>query len=371
MTQILQIVVIGAGVVGCAIAHELARRGSRVQVVERREIGQGATKASAGVLAPYLDAHRSGPLVDLGARSLSLYDEFVARVVEDSGSTIQYVRNGTLEIATNEEYAGRLNDMAHSFAELGITVEFYDSEALRSIEPQLTNDAKGGLLVASHGFVGVTELTNALRRAAVAHGVKFVTSTTATKIINHRDGIEVRVGTEAVVCDRAILAAGSWSGQIEVEGVDALPVRPIRGQLLQLDWPTTPLKRTIWSEDCYLVPWNDGSVLVGATSEDVGFDERATVTGLQKLVEVAKRIVPGAGEAWLKEVRVGLRPTTPDGLPVIGLSKSLPGLIYASGHYRNGVLLAPLTASIVADLSVGDTSNDLTKLTNPSRFGEC
>tara|TARA_B100001123_G_scaffold450778_1_gene623660 strand:+ start:44286 stop:45401 length:1116 start_codon:yes stop_codon:yes gene_type:complete len=370
LTQILQIVVVGAGVVGCAIAHELARRGARVHVIERREIGQGATRASAGVLAPYLEAHRGGPLVDLCVRSLSLYDEFVARVVEDSGSTIQYVRNGTLEIATNEAYAGRLKDMAQSFAELGIAMEFFDSETLRLVEPQLTNDVKGGLLVASHGYVGANELTNALRRAAVAHGVKFSTSTAATKIIHHRNGIGIRVGTETVVCDRLILAAGSWSGQIELEGVDALPVRPIRGQLLRLDWPTTALNRTIWSEDCYLVPWNDGSVLVGATSEDVGFDERATVAGLQKLVEVAKSIVPGAGEAWLKEVRVGLRPTTPDGLPVIGLSKRLPGLIYASGHYRNGVLLAPLTASIVADLAAGDTSNDVATLTNPSRFGE-
>ena len=363
------VVVVGAGVIGCAVAYEIARRGGRVHVIDRGEVGQGATQASAGVLAPYIMAHAGSQFLELGGRSLGLYDEFVARVVEDSGSAVQYVRSGTLEVARDTKTARRLQKTACAYRDLGVTADYLDQRAVHEAEPQLSETVLSGLVVASHGFVGAADLTNALRRAAGAYGVIFTPSALAVKVSRSRgDGLQVETPTDTVVCDAVVMAAGSWSGQVEAEGEEPVPVRPVRGQLLHLGWPKSPLARVIWTDRCYLVPWTDGSVLVGATVEDVGFDERATVSGVQQLINMTCELVPNARRAWFQGVRVGLRPGTPDDLPAIGPSERLPGLFYATGHFRNGMLLAPLTAQIVADYVLDGTRDAALEATALSRF---
>ena len=362
------VVVVGAGVIGCAVAYELARRGSRVHVIDRREVGQGATQASAGVLAPYITAHEGSALLELGGRSLELYDEFVSQVVDDSGATIQYVRGGTLEIARDKVSVDRLQRMASTYRDLGIAAKYLDKKAIHQEEPQLSSNVLSGLVVESHGFVGATDLTSALRRAAGAHGVTFTASMSAARVFS-RDGVlQVETPVDTVSCDAVVMAAGSWSGQVEAEGEEAVPVRPVRGQLLHLGWPKSPPERVIWTDQCYLVPWTDGSVLIGATVEDVGFDERATVAGVQQLINMTCEIVPTAKKAWFQGVRVGLRPGTPDDLPAIGPSERLPGLFYATGHFRNGVLLAPLTARMVADYLLDGKRDKALDATSLSRF---
>ena len=370
MDQTSQVVVVGAGIVGCAIAYELGRRGVHVRVIDRREVGQGATQASAGVLAPYIEAHDRRPLLDLTTRSLDLYDEFVARIVEDSGVAVQYVRTGTLEIATGPDDMARLEGIRAACVERGLGAELFDAVTVRQVEPQLAPTVQGGLVVESHGFIGATELTAALRRAAAAHGVSFQTSA-VKRIEGNGAGIRIETAGDAFACDSAVMAAGSWSGHVEIDGASPVPIRPVRGQLLHLGWPAPPLKRVLWSPDCYLVPWGDGSVLAGATSEEVGFDERATVAGVRKLMDAAQRVAPGVGGASFKEARVGLRPATPDELPVIGPSAAVPGLVYACGHFRSGILLAPLTAALVADLMVDRRLDSALDVTSPSRFGAC
>lgn len=362
------VVVVGAGVIGCAVAYELARRGGRVHVIDRRDVGQGATQASAGVLAPYISAHAGTNLLDLGARSLDLYDEFVSRVVEDSGSAVQYVRRGTLEVALDVAATVRFKHTARSYQERGISVEYLDARQVHVVEPQLAGEVLGGLSVDDHGFVGATDLTNALRRAAGAYGVKFTESTSVAKVSRKGGALQVETPVDTVHCDTVVMAAGSWSGQVEAEGEEPVPVRPVRGQLLHLGWPKPPPERVIWTDRCYLVPWTDGSVLVGATVEDVGFDERATVAGVQELIEMTCQLVPTARKALFQGVRVGLRPGTPDDLPTIGPSSKVPGLFYATGHFRNGVLLAPLTAAVVADYVLDGKSDNALEATSVSRF---
>ncbi len=362
----VHVAVVGAGIVGCAVAYELARRGTRVTVIERRAVGRGATQASAGVLSPYISAHH-GPLLELGGRSLRLYDEFVARVVEDSGSTVQYVRNGTIEVALDETSAIRLRATAAAYERSGVTARYLEPPELHAAEPQLTTDVCGGISVETHGYVAATELTGALRRAAGAHGVTFVSSTAVTRVSRPRESLLLETAHEAVECDAAVIAAGSWSGQVEVVGEDPLPVRPVRGQLLHLGWPTTPLERVVWTDACYLVPWTDGSLLVGATVEEVGFDERATVAAVRDLIAKTCRLVPRAEHAWFTEVRVGLRPATADDLPAIGAGRT-PGLFYATGHFRDGLLLAPLTAALVADLVLDGKRDAALAVTDPLRF---
>jgi glycine oxidase len=366
------VIIIGAGVIGCACAFELASAGARVTVYDLRQIGAGASQASAGVLAPYIEGHQSGPLRALGRRSLDQFDGFVQRVMAGSGRTIQYTRGGTLEIAFEPEHASNLRLSGTALQEQGVAAHWLDGRDLRDVEPLVAADALGGLLIDMQGFVGVPEFTDALAAAAMSAGARFAPDSRVVSIAPTTDR-RVIVTTEngPSVSDCAILAAGSWAGQVRVEGVgEPVAVRPVRGQLLHLAWPTTqPLRHVLWGTECYIVPWLTGRVLVGATVEEAGFDERATAAGVRDLLEAGCALVPQLWQATFEEVRVGLRPGSPDGLPVVGRSEVVPGLIYATGHYRNGVLLTPLTAALVKSLVMGEDADAELDALRPARLG--
>jgi glycine oxidase len=364
------IIVVGAGIVGCAIAHELASRGVSVEIVDERPVGMGATQASAGVLAPYIEARDGSPLLDLTVRSLDMFDEFIERVTEESGLTVSYRRSGTLDVAVNDTELRALGRTADTLARRGVPALTLDAQAVRDEEPQLADDAIGGLLIESHGFVGAVELTRALTAAARRRGAQLIEKSRVRSIMARNGEMIVDTNRGSLTGGAVVLCAGSWSGDINVEGLAAtVPVRPIRGQLLHLGWTGTPLRRITWSGRCYLVPWEDGTLLVGATVEDAGFDERVTVAGVQGLLEAACAVVPRAWTAGFLTARVGLRPATADDLPVIGPSSVVPNLMYATGHYRNGVLLAPLTAKLVADAMIDNRMDPQLELVKPTRFG--
>jgi glycine oxidase len=369
MSRPSDVIVVGAGIVGCAVAHELARRGVSVEIVDERPVGMGATQASAGVLAPYIEARDGSPLLDLTVRSLDLFDDFIARVSADSGVAIPYRRTGTLDVATDDDELETLRTTADVLWRRGVPALLLDAAGVRAEEPQLGDGAIGGLLIEMHGFVAASDLTRALVAAARRHGAQLIEQSRVRRIMR-RDG-EVVVDTDrgSLSGNAVVLAAGSWSGDIAVEGIiTPVPVRPVRGQLLYLAWTGTPLRRVTWSRRCYLVPWDDGTLLVGATVEEAGFDERATVAGVRDLLDAACAIVPHAWEAGFRVARVGLRPATTDSLPVIGPSNAFPNLMYATGHYRNGVLLAPLTAKLVADAMLDNVMDPVMSVVSPARF---
>jgi glycine oxidase len=365
----MDIVVVGAGVVGCAVAYELARRGASVEIVDDRPAGMGATQASAGVLAPFVEARSSGALLDLTVRSLDLYDDFVARVQADSGSAVNYQRTGTLDVALNDAQVRELSERQAFLVERGVDAQLLDAEAVRAAEPTLSSTVLGGLLIPVHGFVGALALTHALATAARRHGARVLECGRVRRLV--RSGGELRVETErgSLTGDAVVIAAGSWAGQLAIEGVEALPVKPIRGQLLHLTWCGPLLKRVLWGERCYIVPWRDRTALVGATVEDAGFDERTTAAGVRDLIEAACELAPHAWTASVSAPKVGLRPATPDHLPIIGFSTVVPNLMYATGHYRNGVLLAPLTAELVARAMLEGVADPMLTSTSPQRFG--
>jgi glycine oxidase len=365
------IIVVGAGIVGCAIADELARRGASVEIVDERPVGMGATQASAGVLAPYIEAHEHSTLFELTVRSLALFDAFVERVSAESGVRVPYRRTGTLDVAVNDAEMHALRATAGVLERRDVPALLLDAQAVRSEEPQLGDGAIGGLLIESHGFVGAVDLTRALAAAARRHGAQLIEGSRVRRIARRGGDMFVDTDRGSLSGNAVVLAAGSWSGKIEIEGVTAtVPVRPVRGQLLHLGWAGTPLRRVTWSRRCYLVPWEDGTLLVGATVEDAGFDERATVEGVRGLLDALCAIVPRASMAGFTSARAGLRPATSDELPVIGPSAIMPNLFYATGHYRNGVLLAPLTAQLVADAMLDNRLDPLLGLVSPARFGD-
>ena len=347
----MQITIVGAGVVGLSIAHELVSRGAAVRIVDGRGPGRGATYASAGMLAPYIEGH-SPSLLKLTLCSLKHYDSFIARVVEDSGRAVEYRRNGTLEIATEARGAARLAEAAPHLE----GAQLLDAAAAREFEPGV-GDVTSALFVARHGYVAVRQLVVALEAALANRGV----------VVAH-ERVE-DLAAEAARADAVVVATGSWTTQLAgmPAGLDR-HLRPVRGQLVQVRLPSPPASHVLWGPGCYLVPWQDGSVLIGATSEDVGFDERSTASGVRGLLDAAVKVLPALDGAAFEEVRVGLRPSTDDELPVIGRSSTMRGVCYATGHYRNGVLLAPWTALAVADLLLEGRERSELDLVKPERF---
>jgi glycine oxidase len=345
------ITVIGAGVVGSAIAWELASAGASVRLVDARTPGDGATRASAGVLAPYIEGGPSSALRELGRESLDLYDSFIARLKAESHRDVSYHRGGTLEVALTLAEAERLSAASGTLWSEGVEARWVPASVIPDLEPGVSPDAHGALLIPSHGYVGVSSLTAAAVAAAEQRGAQVLQETGAIQVSPVAGGgVSVRTASSVWQSDRVVVAAGSWSSRIAIEGADAVPVTPIRGQLLQLLGARGLLQRVIWGSSGYLVPWPDGTVLAGATVEDVGFDERATQEARHSLLDMAVALAPGLKEAGIVDMRAGLRPRGPDELPLIGHSSAVPGLIYATGHYRNGVLLTPLTAQIVRRL---------------------
>jgi glycine oxidase len=366
------ILVVGAGIVGCAVACELARRGAQIHIIDDRQPGMGATQASAGMLAPYTEAKdRNAVFLDLAVRSLELYDEFIARAAADSRTAVGYNRSGTIEIAGTAERMTELQDIARRLAARGVSLDVLDRAAARTQEPQLGHDVAGGLYIGAHGYVNALELVRALFKAARCLGATFLEGGRVRSISRQGSDLHVQADACTYTAQAIVVAAGSWSGQIAIEGASPLPVRPVRGQMLHLAWTGRPLlRRVTWGERCYLVPWDDGTLLVGATMEEVGFDERTTTAGVQDLLNAASALVPRVREAGFLGARAGLRPGTPDTMPIIGWSRSLPNVFYATGHFRNGVLLAPLTAQVVADALLSGRTDPALEAIGPQRFGE-
>jgi glycine oxidase len=357
-------VVVGAGIIGLAVGRELARRGQRTAIVDERAVAAGATQASAGVLAPYIEAPGEGALHELTVRSLSLYDRFISEVQQDAGASVEYRRDGTIEVASSSESADRLRRLATTLAAAGVDSEWIEGADAVRREPALATP-QGGLVVGTHGYVRVAQLTAALASGAKAHGATILERRKVAGMEPHpAGGVMLRVGEERHRASTVVVAAGSWSTRL---APGAAPVTPVRGQLLQLRWKGPPIGRVLWSEFCYVVPWLDGTVLVGATVEDAGFDQRTTVAGVRELMDSACRLMPQAADATFVEARAGLRPATADGVPVIGRAPFDPAIVYATGHYRNGVLLAPLTAQIVAGLVIDDVHDPALAVTAPGR----
>lgn len=364
----MRVAIVGAGVIGAAVAEALAARGTQVAMFDMRAPGAGASQASAGVLCPYIEATPGSALLALGTRSLAMWDEFAAGLMARSGRTFDYQRRGTLEVALTESECAHLQVTAAWLAHQGIAHTFLEGPALHGCEASVSTEALAGLHVHDHGFVHVPHLVAALLQAARLQGTTIETPREILQIDPQATTVRVRVDGTWREYDECVLATGSWTSRVRVTGMPQLPVRPIRGQLLQLTWngPSAPT-RSIWGTQCYTVPWSDGSLLVGATVEDVGFDENSTAEGVAGLLDAVRALLPSARSAAVREVRVGLRPATADALPLLGPWPTCPRLVVAAGHYRNGILLAPLTADVVTRLLVDEDVDQALAITRPDR----
>ncbi len=346
------VVVIGAGVQGCAVAMRLAQAGRDVLVLERSIPGAEASSAAGGILSPGVEALEPGPFYELCAESLRRWPSFAAEVERLSGSWVGYRGGGTLEVALDDRMAQVLAGRAAKLEKSGIPVEVLDDAGARRLEPALSERTRGALYFAPEASVDPRLLGRALSIAAARAGARFLTG--QVRRIDSGGGRAAAVLHEAGRIDAGavVLAAGSWSLQVEGHGLPAGAVRPVRGQIGVLDTRLPVLGRVVFSEKGYVVPRADGRILCGSTMEEAGFEKAVTAGGLLHVLSLAVEIAPRLAAAPFAECWSNFRPATPDGNPILG-EGGLPGLFYATGHYRNGILLTPITADAIAAAALG------------------
>ena len=361
-------VVIGAGLIGLACAWRAGRRGMSVLVVDRAPAaGAAASRVAAGMLAPVTEADFGDEhklRVNLEARRR--WPAFAAELEELTGLPTGYRYSGALVVAADRDDTEELRRL-HAFQlSLGLDAEWLPPSRLRALEPGLSPRIGGGILAHGDGIADPVATVRALATAVEEIALGF-----DVEAIEH-DGEQVtglRGPHGAIACDHVVIAAGPWSPALAPDG-HGPPVRPVKGQIVELRvraGGAPPLRRIVRTPRCYLVPRADGHVVLGATVEEQGFDTAVTAEAVLRLLEAAWEVLPEVGELELVGARAGLRPGTPDNVPVVGPGE-LEGLVWATGHWRNGVLLAPFTGAEVAAILAGEPRSELLAPLAPARF---
>jgi glycine oxidase len=366
------VVLVGGGVIGVGIAWRCAQRGMSVTVVDPAP-GTGSSHTAAGMLAPVTELHYEGRAqLDLNLESARRYPDFVAELEAETGQRVGYRATGTVQAAWDAADLAALRDLAAFHQRVGVRSELLTSRDLRAAEPALAPGLPGGLLAPEDHQVDNRALFSALLAAARRRGVSFVAERVTALDVSRDDvsqdrvtGVTIATGDQ-IVADTTVLAAGAWSATL-TEGV---PVRPVKGQTLRLAVEPGLLQHvvrgSVRGKFVYLVPRDNGELVVGASSEEAGFDLRARAGVVYELLRDAQALVPELSEAEFIEVSTSLRPGSPDDAPLLGHS-TVEGLILATGHYRNGILLAPVTADEIARVIAGEESPVIAAF-SPSRL---
>jgi glycine oxidase len=351
------VVVVGGGVIGLSCAWRLAQRGARVAVLERGEPGGAATRVAAGMLAPVGELSFGEPeLLELTLAAARLYPGFVAELEAASGERTGYERLGALHVALDRDEAAQLRRVHDLQRSLQLEAEWLSPRKCRDLEPGLTPSFHGGVFAAGEAAVDPRALTPALVAALRAEGVEVLSGSEVIAGLFEGERLAgVRTRDHKLSADHVVLANGAWAGATAWLPEHARPpVRPVKGQVLELRRRDgePPSCHILASERVYLVPRGDGRLIVGATVEEMGFDTAVTAGGVHELLREAYRLLPDVAEMEMVDAIAGLRPGTPDNLPLLGPG-AIDGLVLTTGHFRNGILLAPLAAEAVADLLAG------------------
>jgi glycine oxidase len=384
------VAVIGGGVIGLSCAYELVCRGKRVVVLERDRPGSGAGAVAAGMLAPVSEVETEEPaFVDLALESCGLYPQWVQRIEADAGLECGYRAEGSLLLALHRDHEVELERLMRTQRSMGLQSDLVSRNEALEKEPYVSTRIVGGLFVAGDHQVNPRRLTRALAAAIRARGGTILEGEAASPVYEGGHAIGATTTSAEVRAEVTVIAAGAWSGDVwpttpppnpfptggegkpSIEtGVSTsmsssaggtpqpdagpLPMRPVKGQILRLRGPVL-VNHVVRTPDVYLVPRTDGELVVGATSEEQGFDTTITTWAVMDLLRDAWRVLPGVAELELAETSVGHRPALRDHMPAIGAT-SVPGLFVATGHYRHGVMLSAVTAKLLADVLDGSGS---------------
>jgi glycine oxidase len=364
------VLIVGGGIIGLALARAIHRRGvARITILERGALGQEASHAAAGMLAPHAETDRPDEFFRFCEESNRSYPHFAEALLEETGVDVELDRHGTLYLAFNEDDVEEIRRRFEWQTRAGLRVERLTARETHQAEPFVSPDALESLFFPNDWQVENRQVVRALRKYAELNGIKVRENTEITHLLTERGEI-VGAGTaaEKFYAGKTVVATGAWTSLIQAEGLQMPPVRPIRGQMIAFHTAKRLFEKVIYSPRGYLVPRADGRVLIGATVEDVGFNRETTTAGLDFLRDNAIELAPSLIELEIAEKWAGLRPFAADGRPVLGSFAQAENLFLATAHYRNGILLAPLTAKIMAEKIVGNQDSDYLRIFSPERL---
>jgi glycine oxidase len=369
MASIRDVAIVGAGIIGCSIAFELAKAGMQVCVLERGGIGEESSAAAAGMLSGQHGVTNLGTRYQLHVEARELHAQLADELRELTGIDVGFCRWGLLELLFTP---GEIRAADRCYAiqtQAGLQVERLSRKETLTLEPALTPDLQGSIRYVDEAHVHNGRLTIALAEAARRTGADLRSGEPAVALIREREGVVgIRTPTETIYAEAVVVANGAWSSDlIRPLGV-MLPVKPMRGQMLAVRTVPRAVSQIVYGRHMYLVPRPDGETLVGATVEDVGFRKEVTLEGLEALIQAGRHIAPGIMGHPVTRTWAGLRPGSPDGLPLVGPLEGLPGLILAVGHHRNGILLGPLTGMLIKQWLVDREPSPHLDLLRPQRF---
>lgn len=360
MKSLADVVVIGGGIIGLTIARALALRGiSDVCLVERGVLGTEASFAAAGMLAPQAEADAEDDFFNLACRSRDLYPSFAAALFEEAGIDVELDTTGTLYLALNKHDHEELEKRYNWQACAGLSVELLNAAEARDLEPAISSSTLGALRFPKDIQVENRRLLNALANSVNRLGPTILTETNVDGLLTEGSRLTgVQTSRGVIGCAKVVIAAGTWSSFIQ-HAPRALPIEPVRGQMVCLEAKPQLARHVIYSKRGYIVPRHDGRLLAGSTSEKAGFAKHVTAGGISSILQNAREISPAISTLPIVDTWAGLRPCSPDGLPVLGACDEIDGLFYATGHYRNGILLAPITGELISEAIVADVASPL------------
>lgn len=365
-------VIVGGGVIGLSVARALARGGlSRVTLIERAQLGAESSSAAAGMLAAQAEADRADAFLELATASRDLYPAFAESLREETGIDIELERTGTLYLALTEEDEAEIEHRYRWQERAGLAVERLSADEARRLEPCISTRVRAALRFPLDAQVENRRLVAALAAAAERYQVRLLTGTRVESVMIERGEVMGVETTRGIVHSRTVvLAGGAWTSLIPSSDtrLPTLRIEPVRGQMLCFEALRRPFRHVIYSPRGYVVPRIDGRLLAGSTTERAGFDNQVTGEGVRAISTHASEIAPLIDDLPLMDTWAGLRPRAEDELPVIGACAEVRGLYYATGHYRNGILLAPITGELIAEQVTRGVSSPLLDAFAPDRF---
>jgi glycine oxidase len=365
------IVIVGGGVIGCSCAYFLAKAGAEVTLLERGEVAGEASGASAGLLTALSEEGDKGPeFLRLWQESLAVYEEVLPELAK-TGIDVRYRRSGILRVALSDEEGAQLRQLFQVRKAEYPDDLWLEAKELRSAEPQLDADAVGGILSPTEAYLNPKNLVLAFAAAAGQYGAD-IRPGRAVEQLETSAGrvVAARTARSRHEADAFLLAGGSWAGELGAQLDVSIPVHPIRGQMFSVRAPAEPLQHVIWGMRGYLVPREDGQTFVGATLEDVGFDKSNTPEALDRLRLAGEELVPALKGGEVVRAWAGLRPASRDGLPILGPLPGYENAWVAAGHYRNGILLAPVTGKVMAEAILSGSMPEHLGPFSPARFAK-